>query len=1100
MASADPVEGLRVGPYRLLEELGRGGMGRVYRARHEASHVDVALKTVVTGRTKAGTDVVRRLLEEVRLAAQLRHRGVVEILDCGRLDASTSEVLVAFEGCPFIVMELAPGGSLAAFRGRLDFAGVKEVADQMLLALGHAHARGVLHCDVKPANILRGGPRQSLDELRLADFGVAAFYGRPAGPRYKGGTRAYMPPEQLAGDVRTMGPWSDLFSLARTLSELLVPGTIVPAAFSRWLTICLAANWRLRFPCAADARAGLLDLAEGDSTPWTPAGFGMDSGTTTSETTADDSEPIPSVSCARDPGSALPRAPWPARQVALRTAPPRVFLDDSGVSLAAFRPPPLLGRGEEQRILWSAFERAAEERTPQVVIVDGAAGIGKTRLSDWLLQRVSELGAGHGLRAEDWRDGGALARMVRGDLRAGGLRGARLREHLAAMAPGAPPALADLVDPAISVASAAAVALAADYLIWRSDDRPVVVLLDDALGEPEGQDLAMELIGRGRSAVTLVLTGNARSDAHLAPWEGMATAERLRLGPLDDADQGELIQSLCRLDAASASALATRTGGNPRYASELVRFWLDEGYLGADATSVAVEELPVPDGLADVERKRLERFLRIAPPGVGEAVELAATGGLRVSRARWIAVCEAAGLARDRCVLAEELLTRYAGLRRASVDRRLGLGDWGFERPAFREAVLLAAGPRRKRWHRLYATLASSAQARGDHLFEAGAFVPAFEALVEGASVAWQQGAHPRAHHLLVRAREALTHGNVPAEHPSLGRYLLLRGRSELALGAAAHAATSAEEAMRWGRRHGRAVDEVEAHLLRGEVQARRDDSYEASLTLEIAQELAQQHHLGHHWAEAFYAWADVTRRLPGMTAALEHAMADAAIRPAVQALPEVEGLVLLARGHFDLDLGNLEAAEDAGKRCLATLTRGTLAAVRARWLLARVERERGHLERALDRLQAVLAELKAIGAEPALLWACRADLALVHNRSGDYARTRSLLEASPRWFDAREARFMAAIVRLILLPAYAAFGDWERWDHALEAAARVEATLPDAPAEAERAGDEARAAGQTARALSAYALAGDQLYRQGRRDDLRRLLEKCRAIEREQG
>ena len=291
--STRPVEGLRVGPYRLLGELGRGGMGRVYRARHVASQVDVALKTVVTGKTKVGTDVARRLLEEVRLVARLRHRGVVEILDCGRLDAASSEALVAFEGCPFIVMELAPSGSLTTLRGQLDFAEVRVVADQMLLALAHAHARGILHCDVKLANILRAGPRQSLDELRLADFGVAAFYGGPGESRYKGGTRAYMPPEQLAGDVRAMGPWSDLFALARTLSELLVPAAMVPAAFSRWLTTCLEANWRRRFPCAADARAVLLDLTEDDATSWTPAGVGMASGTTTSETTTDDSEPSP---------------------------------------------------------------------------------------------------------------------------------------------------------------------------------------------------------------------------------------------------------------------------------------------------------------------------------------------------------------------------------------------------------------------------------------------------------------------------------------------------------------------------------------------------------------------------------------------------------------------------------------------------------------------------------------------------------------------------------------------------------------------------------------------------------------------------------------
>lgn len=1091
------VKGLRVGPYELQVELGRGGMGRVYRARHAARQVDVALKTVASPAATSG-HLARRLLEEVRVVAQLRHPGVVEILDVGRLDATSGPALAAFEGAPYIVMELAAGGSLAAFRHRLTFEELRVVADRMLLALGHAHAHGILHCDVKLANILRAGPGSSLDELRLADFGVAAFYGGPERPKFKGGTRAYMPPEQLAGDVRLMGPWSDLFSLAKVLTELLVPGTAVPPAFSRWVAICLSAHWRRRFPCAADARSAFLEACDGgERVPWKLDALGGAGATSTSVTTDDTAEPIAPLSLpAIEPCPALARAPWPTSEHALATASERVFIGDAMSSLAALRPPPLLGRQREQRVLWRSLASAAEAQEPMVVTVEGAVGMGKTRLADWLLARASELGAARGLRAEDCHEEGALARMVRRDLRAVGLVGPRLREHLAAMAPKAPRDLARLIDPSTRVADADAAALVANYLTMLSEDRPVVLVLDDAVGSAEAQALVMELERRRCGAMAVVVTGQESSPEGLASQEENDRFERIHLEPLSEVEQVQLIQSMCRLDAPTALAIASRTGGNPGHAVQLVTYWLDEGHLRVDATTARVEDLPLPEGMHEIAQRRLAGLLRRAPPGVQEALELAASGGPRVHRVRWVAACEAAGLSREHCATAERMLVDGGQLRRSSVERQLALGNWRFERPAFREAVVAAMGSRRRRWHRIHASLASSPDERGLQLFEAGTHAEAFEALVEGASAQWASGAHPRAQRLLEVARDAFERGAISDEHPLRGRFLLLCGHSELAVGSPADAGLFAEQAIQWGRRHRQAAAELEAQLLAAEISARGGDFESAAFCLEGVQQRAEAQQLGSLWVDAFRAWVEVSILLPGTARAVEHAIEDALARPAVRARDEMAGSLLLSRGLLYLHTGDLDRAEEDGKNSLDKLPSNTMTAVRAAWFLGRVARERDHLDLALHRLEEALVELQALGAEPRVLWSCRADIALVHNRGGNYARTRSLIEAAPSWFDRRGAQPMAGLVRFILLPTFAAFGEWERWDQAFDAATCLGHVLPDAVVEAERAGDEAALVGQRERALAAYAFADQQLFRLGRREALERVLAKRRALE----
>jgi serine/threonine-protein kinase len=189
--------------FRLLERIGSGGMGIVYRAFDERLQRPVAVKEVTAAEPE-------RVLREAQAAARLNHPGIVTLYELGEL-----------EGRAMLVSELVPGETLARLRdgGSLCDREVGELAADVCEALAHAHARGVVHRDVKPENVIVRDDQGAGRRAKLADFGVARISGAPtltaAGEVV--GTLAYMSPEQAEGEVA--GPESDVYSLALTLYE-----------------------------------------------------------------------------------------------------------------------------------------------------------------------------------------------------------------------------------------------------------------------------------------------------------------------------------------------------------------------------------------------------------------------------------------------------------------------------------------------------------------------------------------------------------------------------------------------------------------------------------------------------------------------------------------------------------------------------------------------------------------------------------------------------------------------------------------------------------------------------------------------------------------
>jgi hypothetical protein len=199
-----------VAGHEILDELGRGGMGVVYRARHLRLNRLVALKMILAGGSADAADLAR-FEREAESAARLQHPNIVQIYEVGEAD-----------GQPFLSLEYVPGGSLAR---RLDGTPLParqaaELVQTLARAMAHAHAVGVLHRDLKPANVLLTADGQP----KITDFGLAKKLDDPAGPTRSGailGTPSYMAPEQAAGHGKTIGPAADVYALGAILYEAL---------------------------------------------------------------------------------------------------------------------------------------------------------------------------------------------------------------------------------------------------------------------------------------------------------------------------------------------------------------------------------------------------------------------------------------------------------------------------------------------------------------------------------------------------------------------------------------------------------------------------------------------------------------------------------------------------------------------------------------------------------------------------------------------------------------------------------------------------------------------------------------------------------------
>jgi len=493
----------RLGPFDLVSPLGKGAMGEVWRARHRSHGTPVAIK-FLHARYTTDEWALESFAGEVRAAAGLTHPHIVTVLDHGRVPADA--ILPASEGpdpalmigAPFLIMELVEGRPLQHRAGRLTWPQLRETLRCLLDALGHSHARGVIHRDLKPGNVLLAARSPSgrrtasgAPWLMLTDFGLAHALDRQGTTEsVVAGTPAYMAPEQLRGDLRDQGPWTDLYSvgcLAWALAAGQPPfgGRLsfseairchlreappefksvqpMPDGLERWLRRMLAKDPFDRYLRVADARWGLMHMVEMAAALPAPSARPRKKSEPRARTPVPapvvppppqlpplpdippppELPPLPTRLPPRPEPVEIPRvAPLPAIRPPLpddwrvSEGPGRALqLGGVGLNLYGLRAIPFVGRETARTALWEALQTVDLSGRVQVAVLQGASGCGKSRLAEWLCERAHETGAAHILRALHSVGGGpgdGLPGMLVRHLRCAGMRRSALQARVGA--------------------------------------------------------------------------------------------------------------------------------------------------------------------------------------------------------------------------------------------------------------------------------------------------------------------------------------------------------------------------------------------------------------------------------------------------------------------------------------------------------------------------------------------------------------------------------------------------------------------------------------------------------------------------------------------
>lgn len=598
--------------YRITGELGRGGMGVVYRASDPLLRREVAIKMVPPA--VLSPEAEARFEREAQTVAQLDHPALVPIHDLGR-----------HQGSFFIVMPLVQGETLAALvrRGRLPLAEVLEIGIQIARGLAYSHARGVIHRDVKPSNLMISRQGDVL-RARLMDFGLAFDAGDLSITRTGGlpGTLAYLSPEQVSELATPIDGRADLYALGAVLYECLAGeppftgplytilyrtlqekpaslrsrGVVLEPALETLILSCLAKSPRER-PPDGEALAAALERCAGELKAVAPV--------------------VP-----REPAAGA----WPRRR-----------------ELA------LVGRDRELFVLQERLQ-AAMAGECQCVVIGGEAGTGKTRLLQELegLTRPRQLRVLRG-RFSDW----AAALPYQGwceliqdffrhrETTSGTEDGPPL-DDLAADLVALFPVLAEITElrGALGRGSAAdARPPAADPRIGEpgyvfellartfarlSGGKPLIFLIENLQASEASLEVLLYLLRRLGSA-PLFFAGTFRPSE--APrghavrrfLEGFAGDPRLavfQLQPLSPAEVRRLAEIFLGSTALAADLvekLHEATEGNPLFAIELLKTLVGAGSLVRDENgfyALSDEILPaagaLPATLQQAEERRLE--------------------------------------------------------------------------------------------------------------------------------------------------------------------------------------------------------------------------------------------------------------------------------------------------------------------------------------------------------------------------------------------------------------------------------------------------------------------------------------------------------------
>ena len=639
--AAERLSGVALGQvladrYEVLSVLGEGGMGIVYRCLDSYSGDEVALKRVIIPDGPLANEYILWFYKESKALAALDHSSIVRARDFGQL----------LDGSPYLVMDLAVGVSLHELtHTRMGFPLIWAIVDQMLSALAHAHARGIIHGDLKPSNILVEERPQAPPIVHILDFGLAWLKQDSHDERLDGskaleftphagaGTPGYMAPEQIQHESHNVSGATDLYSLGCILYRLLsgkapfsgeskdllkhhafeVPAVPrvrpdAPQDTVHFVQRLLAKQPWDRWEFASEARA--------EWRRWQPP-----------STVPPESYQFPTLP--RKQESTL--KPRPASPLAQRNLA-SIGTTERSPGLLSIRPSPLVGRDDVREVLQTACRDVLSGQGPshRLSILIGPAGVGKSRIAEWLYETIHEAGSMVPLRARYRSPRGPLDGMLgavtqyfnfertdrdtiertlmarwkigRND-KAGRTWVAGVAEWLRPLGP-----ISDQpIGPSgirFSLDTPETRRMVMRYTLRRiARGRPLLLWLDDLHHASDSTIAGLTHLHAEEADQRFVMVATVRDedyqlDAHLAeklnPLIVGMNANIVEVRPMDSETTCTLVRASLPLDDAAVEEAARRSRGNPLFALQQLHAWA----LAGELTRVAGRYRVSPEVLA----------------------------------------------------------------------------------------------------------------------------------------------------------------------------------------------------------------------------------------------------------------------------------------------------------------------------------------------------------------------------------------------------------------------------------------------------------------------------------------------------------------------
>jgi len=1143
---------IHLGPFQLIEPITKGTMGELWRGVHLEQEVPVAVKVLapVAARDAQCRDDFRN---EMRHVAAMDHPGIITIFDYGVIDRTASRASDGslLEGAPYKVMELAELGSLTSVKRPFRWNEIYGVLVALLDALAHAHARGVVHRDLKPQNVLL----VTRSALKLSDFGIAHaldVHTRSGTLHRVSGSVQYMAPEQILGHWRDYGPWTDLYGLGCLAYKLATGATPfhahkgkaalrahmreevpplqsrvpVPEGFEAWTRRLMNKDRRARFVRAADAAWALGELGENMEDEATEEAV-------TIPTLAEAGATTTSLVFRRrrdagaEPANAAPStsdlAPAPASWRRHATPRPSPQLVGAGQGLFGLRTIPLVAREPERDLIWDIFQEVGHQRASRCVVLQGAAGTGKSRLMRWICERAHEVGAAEiliGAQGPQAPDGGGIAHMLSSYLKCHRLPRMDVRDRVEEFLSSRGvhdavevDALTDMIHPAegddrVLTSANRRYTAARRFLAQVARDRPVIVALDDVHWGHDALGLVIDVMTAERSAqvpILFILTAREealaiQSDevARLRTVMALPESTTVQVDALSSSDAFQLVQVILGLEDAQAEKVVERTLGNPQFAVALVGDWVERGVLemGPEGFRLASgDSAPIPDTVHDVWRSRLVRAMLGLPVESHTCLWLAACLGHDVDEREWQELCDLALAGGDMDLVETSgqviFSPQQARIRAHLVSRLLDQGlavetelGWSFAHAMVRESLCRTCREKGL-WEKQQLSCARMLERRasrglrgagervGLHLVAAGRGDEAIRHLMRGVQDRQVQRGYRSALSLLATCEATMNEARLVAEDARWGTLWNLRSRLFFHHGDLGESEFWAERAAHAAGQHGWHPVYRQGLFQMAQVSLRRSDLSRAEarlMTLKAAATEGEEDAL--MLGKAMFGLAAVARSRQQFDRAYK------AYGEARGHFVKCGELMLAAScwrdmAAVELKCGDVVPAGDLyGKALTLFESTGNLHDV-AYCVngLGEVARALGDPEAAERHYRRALATFEAVGASQINI--PRLNIALLLLDRQEYAKARELCAIAVRELERQGRRRLLGAAYMVMVPCDAGLGDWEAWEVHFDAASQLLRETgfaePDCALCARRGGDIASRAGDKARAKRAY-------------------------------